>query len=162
MTKSRPREVADEVAGRICKALVPIRKEYYLGRAKSPAICTLSSINLLEQISRTDAIMDRIAIVGRLLSENKGIDTIISFGLDHPELHRIILCGREVKGHLAGQAMLALSKNGIDADGNIIGASGPYPTLHTPARGVDRFRRQVEISDLIGLTNVDSIVGLVS
>jgi tetrahydromethanopterin S-methyltransferase subunit A len=46
--------------------------------------------------------MNTIAIAGRLLSENKGIDAIINFALEHPDLHGIIVCGEEVKGHRAG------------------------------------------------------------
>jgi tetrahydromethanopterin S-methyltransferase subunit A len=38
--------------------------------------------------------MDKILIVGRLLSENKGNDAIIRFTLAHPELHYIIVCGK--------------------------------------------------------------------
>ena len=72
LTKLRTRERVDEVAGKICKAVIPIRKEYYVGQGKSLAICTLSSLDLLEKISQTPFIMDRVAIVGRLLSENNG------------------------------------------------------------------------------------------
>jgi tetrahydromethanopterin S-methyltransferase subunit A len=84
------------------------------------AICTLSSIDLLERICQTPALMDKIAIVGRLLSENKGIDAIIRFSVNHPDLVSIVLCGKEVRGHRAGQALLSLVRNGIDADGRIV------------------------------------------
>jgi tetrahydromethanopterin S-methyltransferase subunit A len=104
----------------------------YLGRGKELAICTLSSIGLLNKISKSD-IMDGVAIAGRLLSENRDIDAIIRFTLEHPDdLRRIIVCGKEVKGHRAGQALLTLARNGIDRDGKIIGALGPYPILKSP------------------------------
>jgi tetrahydromethanopterin S-methyltransferase subunit A len=67
----------DNAAGKLCKALIPIKHEYYIGNGKCTAICTLSSIDLLENISKSVAIMNRILIVGRLLSENKGIETIV-------------------------------------------------------------------------------------
>jgi tetrahydromethanopterin S-methyltransferase subunit A len=95
--------------------------------------------------------ISEIVIAGRLLSENKGIDAIINFTLEHPDLRRIIVCGKEVKGHRAGQALLALARNGIDLPGRIIGAAGPYPILESPAQDVDAFRRQVEILDMIAL-----------
>ena len=63
--------------GQLCKYLIPIKHEYYLGRGSTIAICTLSSIKLLSEISNDTKFMDNIAIVGRLLSENKGIDKII-------------------------------------------------------------------------------------
>lgn len=151
------RKKFDDAAGKICEAVLPIKHEYHLGRGKELAICTLSSIDLLEEISKSD-IIDRVAIAGRLLSENKGIDAIIRFTLEHPDLKRIIICGGEVKGHRAGQALLALVRNGIDKEGRIIGAPGPYPVLKSPAWDVDVFRKQVEISDMIGTVDINSLM----
>ena len=151
------RKKLDDAAGKICEAALPIKQEYYLGRGKDLAICTLSSIDLLEAISKSD-IMGKVAIAGRLLSENKGIDAMIRFTLEHPDLRRIIVCGKEVKGHRAGQALLALARSGIDGDGGIIGALGPYPILKSPAKDVDAFRRQVEISDMIGTVEIAKLV----
>lgn len=151
------RKKFDDMAGKICEAVLPIKHEYYLGSGKELAICTLSSIGLLEEISKSD-IMGKVAIAGRLLSENKGIDTMIRFTLENPDLRRIIVCGKEVKGHRAGQALLALARNGIDKDGRIIGALGPYPILKSPARDVDAFRKRVEISDMIGIVEIVKLV----
>lgn len=151
------RKKFDDAAGKVCEAVLPIKHEYYLGRGKELAICTLSSIDLLQEISKSD-VMGRIAIAGRLLSENRGIDAMIRFALDHPDLKRIIVCGKEVKGHRAGQALLALDRNGVDRDGRIIGALGPYPTLKSPAQDVQAFRRQVEIIDMIGTVDIEKLV----
>ena len=52
----------------------PIKHEYHVGEGKTVAICTLSSIDLLETIATNTDIMSRILVVGRLLSENRGID----------------------------------------------------------------------------------------
>lgn len=139
----------DNAAGRLCKALIPIKHEYYIGNGKCTAICTLSSIGLLESISKSVAIMNRILIVGRLLSENKGIETIVQFIVDHPQLHNMIICGKEVKGHQAGQALLSLYNNGINDDGIIIGAKGPYPILRSSRKDIEAFRKQIhKIYDL--------------
>jgi tetrahydromethanopterin S-methyltransferase subunit A len=94
------REILDDVAGKLCKALVPIRHECYLGTGKTVGVCTLSSTNPLK-ICTYDT-MNTIAIAGRLLSENKGIDAIINFALEHPDLRGIIVCGEEMKDHRAG------------------------------------------------------------
>jgi tetrahydromethanopterin S-methyltransferase subunit A len=144
----------DDAAGKVCEAVLPIKHEFYLGRGKELAICTLSSIDLLQEISKSD-IMNGIAIAGRLLSENKGIDAMIKFAIEHQDLQRVILCGREVKGHRAGQALLALAQNGIDGSGRIAGALGPYPILESSARDVDAFRRQVEIINMTGTTDIN-------
>jgi tetrahydromethanopterin S-methyltransferase subunit A len=139
----------DNAAGKLCKALIPIKHEYYIGNGKCTAICTLSSIDLLENISKAVAIMNRILIVGRLLSENKGIETIVQFIVDHPELHNMIICGKEVKGHQAGQALLSLYNNGVNNSGRIIGAKGPYPILRSSRKDIEVFRKQIhKIYDL--------------
>jgi tetrahydromethanopterin S-methyltransferase subunit A len=148
-----------DAAGKLCKALLPIKYGYFLGGGKALAICTLSSIHLLEKISRSE-MMSELVIAGRLLSENKGIDAMIYFTLKHPDLNRMVICGKEVKGHRAGQAVLALARNGMDLSGRIIGAAGPYPILKSPAQDVDAFRRQVEIIDMIGTVDIDKIAGL--
>jgi tetrahydromethanopterin S-methyltransferase subunit A len=150
------RKKFDDVAGKVCEAVLPIKHDFYLGRGKTLAICTLSSIDLLEEISKSD-LMARVAIVGRLLSENKGIDAIIKFSTEHPDLRRIIVCGKEVKGHGAGQALFALAKNGTDDKGRIIGALGSYPVLKSPAKAVEAFRRQVKIIDMVGIVDISSL-----
>lgn len=147
----------DDAVGKVCEAVLPIKHEYYLGRGKELAICTLSSIDLLQEISKSESIMDKVAIAGRLLSENKGIDIMIRFVMGHPELKRIILCGKEVKGHRAGQALLALARNGISNDGRIVGAVGPYPILKSSAKDIDAFCNQVKIIDMIGIVDVNNL-----
>ncbi len=151
----------NDAAGKVCEALIPVKHETFAGRGKEVAICTLGSIDLLEEISRSK-LMDRIAMAGRLLSENKGIDAIIRYAAGHLELRRIVLCGQEVRGHLAGQALLVLHKNGVDKNNRIIGAKGPYPVLESPKAQITSFRKQVAIDDLVGVTDLESIAPLVA
>ena len=155
------RKKFDDAAGKVCEVVLPIKHEYYIGRGKELAICTLSSIGLLEQISKS-AIMDKVVLAGRLLSENKGIDAMIKFTLEHPTLERIIVCGQEVKGHKAGQALLSLCKNGIDKNGRIIGAASPYPILKSQLRDVEAFRKRVVIVDMVGTADIKKIIPLVA
>ncbi len=146
----------EDAVGKLCEALLPIKHEYYLGVGNAVAICTLSSVDLLERVSRSP-LMNKVLIAGRLLSENKGIDAIIAFTMKHPELKRLIVCGNEVKGHRAGQALLAISVNGIDLCGRIIGAAGPNPIVTSSRLDVEIFRHQVQIVDLIGVVDIASI-----
>jgi tetrahydromethanopterin S-methyltransferase subunit A len=61
----------EDIAGELCKILLPIEEEIFFGESTSNiAICTLSSMNLLKEISHSDIIKE-VAIAGRLLSENK-------------------------------------------------------------------------------------------
>ena len=152
-------EKLESTAGWLCKLLIPIKHEYHIGdELKSVAICTLSSIDLLETISKDNNIMSKILIVGRLLSENKGIDTLVRFALEHQNLCHIIVCGKEVKGHEAGQALLSLHRNGINKnDGRIIGATGAHPLLVSSQADIESFRKQTMLYDLIGIEDMDVI-----
>jgi tetrahydromethanopterin S-methyltransferase subunit A len=158
------RKLLKNIAGKICETLIPIKHEFYIGRrGKEIAICTLSSIHLLENICKSSEIMNKILVVGRLLSENKGIDTIIKFTLTHPELHYIIVCGKEVRGHQAGQALLSLYENGINNNKTgrriIVGAKGPNPVLASSWEEINAFRKQInKIYNLIGINDIEQIM----
>jgi tetrahydromethanopterin S-methyltransferase subunit A len=82
---------------------------------------------------------------------------MIAFAMKHPELRFILICGKEVKGHRAGQALLSLVNNGVDSSGKIIGAVGPNPIVASSAQDVEIFRHQVEIIDLIGTVDIGKI-----
>jgi tetrahydromethanopterin S-methyltransferase subunit A len=155
------RKGIEEIAGKVCGFVLPISQEYYLGKGKHVAVCTLSSLDLLERLSASEDFMNRVALVGRLLSENKGIDTIVSFVVTHPALKEIVICGREVRGHKAGQALLSLSRNGTDAVGRIVGAVGANPVLLSVQKDVELFRKQVKIRDHIGIADHTAIAKLV-
>lgn len=153
----------ENVAGKLCEALIPVRDEYCMGRkGRSIAVCTLASIKLLEEICKSPVIMDRVLIVGRLLSENRGIDAIVKFTLLHEELRHIILCGKESRGHQAGQALLSLHQYGImdkkSGERFIIGAKGHYPRLKSSKEDINSFRIQiVRIHNLVGIDNLKSV-----
>jgi tetrahydromethanopterin S-methyltransferase subunit A len=144
-------------AGRICEVLIPIKTGYFIGEGKCIAICTLSSMGLLRSFANIDDILGRILIVGRLLSENKGIDTLIQFTLTQPGLRHLIICGKDVKGHKPGQALLSLHKNGMDEVGRIIGAVGPYPFLTSSQEAIESFRIQITVHDLMGLEDIETV-----
>src|SRR3989304_7573973 len=114
-------------AGKVCEVLLPIKHDIFLGNDKSSvARCTLSSIDLLERVSKSE-MMNNLALAARLFSENKGIEKLIEYVLQHPNIKYVVLCGKDTKGHLPGQALLALYENGIDNSGRIIGAVGKEP-----------------------------------
>jgi tetrahydromethanopterin S-methyltransferase subunit A len=96
--------------GEICKFLIPIKQEYYKGNGSKIAICTLSSIKLLTEISNDTRLMNNVAIVGRLLSENKGIDKIIKYCIANKELRHLVVCGKDGYGHRAGDSIIALRR----------------------------------------------------
>jgi tetrahydromethanopterin S-methyltransferase subunit A len=152
----------ENAAGKLCEILIPIKHEYYIGGGNSIAICTLSSIDLLQTIANRPDIMHRILVAGRLLSENKGLDKLINFTLKHPSLRHIVVCGREVRGHKTGQALMCVHRNGVRSnDARIIGAIGPNPFLSCSQADIELFRRQVIIHDLIGNDDLKTIKNMV-
>ena len=135
--------------GEICKYLLPIKHEHFVGKGSRIAICTLSSIRLLTEISNDTKLMNNLAIVGRLLSENKGIDDIINYCIVHKELEHLVICGKDSRGHRAGDSLIALSKNGMTKEGIIIESKSPRPQLRSSYQEVDIFRERVTVHNLI-------------
>ncbi len=152
----------DNAVGKACEIVLPIKQECYFGKGSAIAICTLSSMDLLVDIAKTPNLMNKILIVGRLLSENKGIDMMIKFSIKNPSLHHIIVCGTDVKGHRSGQALLSLHKNGVNRHGRILGATAPYPLLSCSPMEIQLFRRQTLVHDMIGTKDLEKLVSQVS
>jgi tetrahydromethanopterin S-methyltransferase subunit A len=151
----------DNILGICCYHLLPIKQEYYIGKGKIIGICTLSSLDLLKEIKNSQEIMNKISIVGRLLSENKGIDEIIKFSTNEKSLKYLLLCGEEVKGHLSGQTLIALKKNGIDQNKKVINAAAPSPFLACTNHEIEYFRNHINIINKIGLKDIDKIKDIV-
>src|SRR5690242_2465669 len=83
------REKLDNYAGEVCKILFPIKVDFFIGNGSNIALCTLSSVELLKVISKSE-IMKKLVIAGRLFSENKGIDQIIEYCLHDPKIQYIL------------------------------------------------------------------------
>lgn len=147
----------EDIAGKVCEILLPIRDTIYIGKGSSIAVCTLASIDLLKSIASDEHIMSRIAVVGRLLSENKGIDTLLDYIVRDKGIKHLIICGKDSRGHYAGQALLALYKNGIDERGRIIGAIGKNPVISASMEKVNDFRTNVNLIDMIGVVEKDKV-----
>jgi tetrahydromethanopterin S-methyltransferase subunit A len=145
------------VIGDICKFLLPISEESYYGNSDSPiAICTLSSMELLKTIS-TSELLNHISIAGRLLSENKGIDSIIKYVNQNKKIKTIIVCGKEVCGHKAGHSLFELHKNGIDKNKRIINSTSPSPFLTVNKSEIIYFQTKINLINLINETNLERI-----
>ena len=142
------------IAGKICELVLPIRLSYEKGNGETLAICTLSDMSLLKEIISSKEMMDKLFLVGRLLSENRGIDNILETVHKYPQLRYLILCGRDGKGHLPGQALISLYNYGAKEDGYIAGARGKNPILKSTKEVIAYFRTNIEIVDLIGCRDI--------
>lgn len=147
-----------EAIGELCKVILPIPEHYFLGDSDSTiCVCTLSSIDLLKKFEKSE-ILDHISIAGRLLSENKGIDSIIEFVNKNQKIKTIIVCGKEVWGHKAGHSLFELHKNGIDSNRRIVNSTSPDPYLSVSKSKIEYFQNKIELVNLINEINFDKIV----
>lgn len=147
-------------AGEACKILFPINIDSFKGFGSSVSLCTLSSIDLLIKISKL-SIMNNLIIAGRLYSENKGIDQMISFCRENPQLKYIILCGKDTKGHYPGNALISLIEHGIDNDRKILKTIAPSPFLCSHKDDIAVFKKQVSVIDMIGCFDINKISKMV-
>jgi tetrahydromethanopterin S-methyltransferase subunit A len=152
----------EDIGGELCRILLPIEEDVFFGDSKSNiTICTLSSINLLKDIANS-SIIKEIAIAGRLLSENKGIDSLVRSVISNKKIDTIILCGKDTLGHKPGDSLLCLYKNGMDAGHKIINSQSPHPILTVTKNEVSQFQSQVKIINKIGETSIarlENIIG---
>jgi len=84
------------------------------------------------------------ALSGMLQTENIGMEKMICNIVANPNIRYIVLCGREAAGHLPGQALLCLMKDGVDEKRRIVGSKAPTPYLfNLSAEAIERFRTQI-------------------
>ncbi|MBM3118518.1 MAG: tetrahydromethanopterin S-methyltransferase subunit A [Chloroflexi bacterium] len=84
------------------------------------------------------------ALSGMLQTENIGLEKIICNIVANPNIRYIVLCGRESTGHLPGESLLALKRNGVDDTKRIIGSTALTPYLsNIPIELIDRFNQQI-------------------
>lgn len=146
-----------EAIGELCKVILPIPEERFLGNpASSVAVCTLSSIDLLKKFQNSD-VLNRICIAGRLLSENKGIDSMIDYVFNNKNVKTIIICGKEVWGHKAGHSLCELHKNGIDSSFRIINSQSPDPFVTLSKNKIKYFQENIHLENMIGETDFSII-----
>ena len=151
----------ENLLGEICKVVLPIPEETFKGNSNSHiAICTLSSMDLLKKF-RNAEILKNVSMVGRLLSENKGIDAILQYLNQNKKIKTLIVCGKDVWGHKAGHSLIKLYENGVDTNGRIIDSSSPDPFLNVPKTQIEYFRKEVNLINMINETNFEKIKKLI-
>jgi tetrahydromethanopterin S-methyltransferase subunit A len=102
------------------------------------------------------------AICGSCKTENLGLEKVIANIISNPNIRFILLCGTEVKGHLAGQTMVALHKNGVK-DGRVVGAEGAIPFIENLADdAIKRFQEQCELVNIMESEDTGVIVAKIN
>jgi tetrahydromethanopterin S-methyltransferase subunit A len=132
----------------------PVRGDYLVGDPNAGvAVTTLAS----------PLLVIGAAIVGQCKTENLGVEKIVANVISNCNIRFLIISGVESKGHLPGNTIFALHKNGIDEQGRIIGSKGAIPFIQNlPPQAIKRFQSQVELIDCTGLEDKEKIEELVS
>jgi tetrahydromethanopterin S-methyltransferase subunit A len=131
----------------------PLAGAYTVLRYQAPvAVCTLTDESLMAEVTCSGE--PALAIVGTLQTENLGIERLIENVVTNPNIRFLLVCGadsRQAIGHLPGRSLMALARSGIDERSRIVGAAGKRPVVRNLNRDViERFRRTVEVIDLVG------------
>lgn len=93
-----------------------------------------------------------------MATENLGIERLIRNLVTNPNIRFLILCGKDSRGHKAGQAVLALKSSGIDERWQIIGAVGPRPILKNLTQvELNAFANYITVIDEIGTNDIDRL-----
>jgi tetrahydromethanopterin S-methyltransferase subunit A len=126
---------------------------YKVGNKESPiAICTMATVDM-------EFPMDKIAIAGKCVTENMGIEKIVKNTISNPRIRYMIICGKVPMGHFVDNAIVSLIDNGVDHEGRIIGARGGIPVVKNLTREeIERFRKQIIPVSMSGETDVSKVM----
>src|SRR5258707_1142251 len=143
--------------GQLENSWPPHPGEYIVGNpAGSVAICTLSNRELPKELIA--AVGSDLAIAGRCDTENIGIEKVVLNLLANTHIRWLLLCGVEAPGHRAADAFLRLKERGVDANKRVLESASWRPVLkNLTLFDVARFREQIELINLIGVTAISSV-----
>lgn len=131
--------------------------KYFVSDPAAPvAVTTLGSVDLAREVGESPPA--GLCIVGKVETENIGIEKIIKNILSNPAIRFLVCAGAEPPMHLTGATMIALFANGIDENRKIVGSPGMRPMLpNTTPEEVAAFRERIMPVDMIGCTDVVEI-----
>ena len=131
----------------------PVTKgDFFFGDPESP-VCVVTLGSHFEKVF-TDI---GAAIEGTAKTENIGLEKVIVNIISNPNIRFLILCGSEIMGHVTGQSLEALYKNGVK-EGRIIDAKGAIPFIENlNEEHLERFQKQVEFISMINNEDVSAI-----
>jgi tetrahydromethanopterin S-methyltransferase subunit A len=123
------------------------------------AVCTLADETLYEALRC--APLGGVALVGMMNTENLGIERLVRNVVASPRLRWLLLCGKDSRGHRAGECLVALAENGVDSEMRIVGATGKRARLvDLSLEEVEAFRRGIRVFPKIGLDDIGEICRL--
>ena len=131
-----------------------------LDPAAPVAICTLASETLVDDLAQRQPA--GVAVVGRLFTENFGVEKVVANLVANPAIRVLLLCGTESR-HRVGDTLLALRQNGVDAAGRVAGSPSPIPFVRSLSlEAVRLYQQKLELIDLRGESDVETILRAVA
>jgi tetrahydromethanopterin S-methyltransferase subunit A len=117
-------------------------------------VCTATSSVAVVLLNIDYTPPDIVAVYGPLKTENIGVEKIVANVISNPHIRYLVICGEDIRGHRSGGSLIALNKNGVDTTHRIIEAPGAIPYIENiDADAIQRFQQQIEIIDLVGVTD---------
>ena len=138
----------------------PLPGDYtVLDKDASGAVCTLADEDLYEALRK--APLPGVALVGKMTTENLGIERLVRNVVASPRISWLLLCGTDSRGHRAGECLAALSENGVDSGMRIVDAPGKRARLvNLSFEEVETFRRGIRVVPRTGMKDVSEITRL--
>lgn len=131
-----------------------VKGEYESGNPENPVAVTTCGSHL----KGAPQIAAGAAITGPHKTENLGIEKIVANIISNPNIRFLIVTGAEVKGHISGEAIIKIHKNGIK-ENRIVGATGAIPYIENlPDDAIKRFQAQIQVIEMIGTEDEVAIV----
>jgi tetrahydromethanopterin S-methyltransferase subunit A len=134
-----------------------VKGEYESGNPENPvAVTTCGS-----HVKGAGQLAAGASITGPHKTENLGIEKIVANIISNPNIRFLLVTGAEVKGHISGEAIIMLHKNGLK-DNRIVGSTGAIPYIENlPDDAVKRFQAQLQVVEMIGTENEGAIIARV-
>ncbi|MCX6695008.1 MAG: tetrahydromethanopterin S-methyltransferase subunit A [Candidatus Altiarchaeota archaeon] len=121
-----------------------------------------SCVALVTLSDRMDFSREKVAVYGSMKTENLGVEKVVANVISNPRIRFLIVCGNEVRGHRSGDSILSLHRSGVDESNRVVGAKSAIPYIENLPRGaIDRFRTQVDVVDLIDVTDEARILSVI-
>lgn len=126
---------------------------YKVGDPQSPvAVCTEATVEGI------NIDLDKVAIIGKCVTENIGIEKVVKNIISNPNIRFLILCGRKSQGHDVGQTLISLKENGVDKKMRVIGSTGSIPVVkHLDLGEIRHFRDQILPINMQGVVDSKKI-----
>jgi tetrahydromethanopterin S-methyltransferase subunit A len=132
----------------------PLVKGDFISGDANSAVAVVTMGSHLDEKGICDA---GAAMCGSCKTENLGLEKVIANIVANPNIRFMLCCGTEVKGHLAGQTMIALHKGGVK-EGRVVGAEGAIPFIENlNDDAIKRFQEQIECVNIMEAEDTKTI-----